>query len=229
MRRDSPSRKPKRQAFAATTPGSIGNDDPAIWIDRAAWNQGINARYAGEISDLPAVPPLVVGVPHAVLAEVEPYVKSRRAQSSTDDEILVVGFSHTQGLSPQASEDAWPTLRSGGGGHAVAYDSIVFDDDRRVGPRIFDETIGTLQAFMGTGGNNTPMVAQHIEPSMAVRRLTPLECERLMGWPDDHTRYNSDGSEQADTHRYKQCGNGVASPVARWIAQHLLNIPRNPA
>jgi len=61
-----------------------------------------------------------------------------------------------------------------------------------------------------------------LEPTMAVRRLTPLECERLMGWPDDHTRWKADGTEQADTHRYKQCGNGVASPVARWIAQHIL-------
>ena len=60
------------------------------------------------------------------------------------------------------------------------------------------------------------------EPTMAVRRLTPLECERLMGWPDDHTRWKADGTEQADTHRYKQCGNGVASPVARWIASHIL-------
>ena len=60
--------------------------------------------------------------------------------------------------------------------------------------------------------------------AMAVRRLTPLECERLMGWPDDHTRYKADGTEQADTHRYKQCGNGVASPVAQWIAKHILNI-----
>jgi DNA (cytosine-5)-methyltransferase 1 len=59
---------------------------------------------------------------------------------------------------------------------------------------------------------------------MAVRRLTPLECERLMGWPDDHTRYKADGTEQADTHRYKQCGNGVASPVAQWIAKHILAI-----
>jgi DNA (cytosine-5)-methyltransferase 1 len=67
------------------------------------------------------------------------------------------------------------------------------------------------------------------EPTMAVRRLTPLECERLMGWPDDHTRYKADGTEQADTHRYKQCGNGVASPVAKWIAQHILNIPKDPA
>ena len=61
-------------------------------------------------------------------------------------------------------------------------------------------------------------------PPMAVRRLTPLECERLMGWPDDHTRYKADGTEQADTHRYKQCGNGVASPAAQWIAKHILAI-----
>ena len=58
--------------------------------------------------------------------------------------------------------------------------------------------------------------------TMAVRRLTPLECERLMGWPDDHTRYKADGTEQTDGHRYKQCGNGVASPVAQWIGKHLL-------
>jgi DNA (cytosine-5)-methyltransferase 1 len=63
-----------------------------------------------------------------------------------------------------------------------------------------------------------------VEPTMAVRRLTPLECERLMGWPDNHTLTKADGTTQADTHRYKQCGNGVASPVAQWIAKHLLNI-----
>ena len=59
---------------------------------------------------------------------------------------------------------------------------------------------------------------------IAPRKLTPLECERLMGWPDDHTRWKADGTEQADTHRYKQCGNGVASPVAQWIGKHLLKI-----
>jgi DNA (cytosine-5)-methyltransferase 1 len=74
------------------------------------------------------------------------------------------------------------------------------------------------------GRDSSDFVAQPTQQTMAVRRLTPLECERLMGWPDDHTRWKADGTEQADTHRYKQCGNGVASPVARWIAQHLLNI-----
>ena len=62
------------------------------------------------------------------------------------------------------------------------------------------------------------------EPTMAVRRLTPLECERLMGWPDDHTRWKADGTEQADSHRYKQCGNGIASPVAQWIGKHLIKL-----
>jgi DNA (cytosine-5)-methyltransferase 1 len=60
-----------------------------------------------------------------------------------------------------------------------------------------------------------------VASSMAVRRLTPIECERLMGWPDNWTE------GQADTHRYKQCGNGVASPVATWIAQHLQQLDKD--
>ena len=53
---------------------------------------------------------------------------------------------------------------------------------------------------------------------IAPRKLTPLESERLMGWPDNWTQ------GQADTHRYKQCGNGVASPVAQWIGEQLINL-----
>ncbi len=59
-------------------------------------------------------------------------------------------------------------------------------------------------------------------PKLVVRRLTPVECERLMGWPDNHTLYRADGKENKDGARYKMCGNGVASPVAEWIARHIL-------
>ena len=62
-----------------------------------------------------------------------------------------------------------------------------------------------------------------MEPTMQVRRLTPLECERLMGWPDDHTATSTNGPV-SDTNRYKMCGNGVASPVAQWIGEHLMRI-----
>jgi site-specific DNA-cytosine methylase len=74
------------------------------------------------------------------------------------------------------------------------------------------------------GRDSSDFVAQPAESAMAVRRLTPLECERLMGWPDDHTRWKADGTEQADTHRYKQAGNGVASPVAKWVAEHIARV-----
>lgn len=117
-----------------------------------------------------------------------------------------------------------------------------------------DGVTQTLSAHKGTGGGNTPMVALGIQGNvigrqdhngpagkgfssdgdpmftltstdvhavalpLTVRRLTPRECERLMGWPDDWT------AGQADAHRYKQCGNGVASPVAQWIGEQIINL-----
>lgn len=54
------------------------------------------------------------------------------------------------------------------------------------------------------------------------RRLTPVECERLMGWPDGWTDVPDEkGRTAPDTARYKACGNGVASPVAAWIGFRL--------
>lgn len=99
--------------------------------------------------------------------------------------------------------------------------TIIFENSYRDGSRIGDDICHTLPAKMGLGGGNTPMLAEPVEHRLAVRRLTPLECERLMGWPDDHTRWRADGKEQADTNRYKQCGNGVATPVAKWVAGHI--------
>lgn len=59
------------------------------------------------------------------------------------------------------------------------------------------------------------------------RRLTPLECERLMSWPDEWTRYGrkEDGTvyELSDTARYRLCGNGVGSVCVEWIARRLAN------
>jgi DNA (cytosine-5)-methyltransferase 1 len=55
----------------------------------------------------------------------------------------------------------------------------------------------------------------------AVRRLTPRECERLQGFPDDWTRWLADGSGQSDSARYRELGNAVAVPVAAWITSRL--------
>lgn len=130
---------------------------------------------------------------------------SRRSPYSTQA-VVAYGFSHTQGLDPQVSEEHWPTLRREGGGHAVAYG--------------FDEYNGTTDDIHNTLRAGTKQSTGTMIGSI-VRRLTPRECERLMGWPDDWTRWTDTGKEQADSHRYKQIGNGVASPVAEWVGRQI--------
>lgn len=68
------------------------------------------------------------------------------------------------------------------------------------------------------------LVATAITASHGVRRLTPRECERLMGWPDDHTRWTADGREIADSHRYRMAGNGVVATCAEWIGHRLVAV-----
>jgi DNA (cytosine-5)-methyltransferase 1 len=54
-----------------------------------------------------------------------------------------------------------------------------------------------------------------------VRRLTPRECERLQGFPDDYTLIEFRGKPAADGPRYKAIGNSMAVPVMRWIGQRI--------
>ena len=52
-------------------------------------------------------------------------------------------------------------------------------------------------------------------PEWVVRKLTPLECERLQGFPDNWTEGGSDAA------RYKALGNSMAVPVMRWIGERI--------
>jgi DNA (cytosine-5)-methyltransferase 1 len=63
-----------------------------------------------------------------------------------------------------------------------------------------------------------------IVQDFAVRRLTPRECERLQGFPDDHTLIPFRGKPAADGPRYKACGNSMAVPVMAWIGQRIQKI-----
>lgn len=104
------------------------------------------------------------------------------------------------------------------GGQSIAY-SIREDATANNFSATEIQTARALQALW-------PSVQSHhaqtfIAGDMQVRRLTPTECERLMGWPDNHTLHRADGKTNSDTTRYKMCGNGVASPVAQWIAEQI--------
>ncbi len=59
-----------------------------------------------------------------------------------------------------------------------------------------------------------------------IRRLTPLECERLQGFPDNYTQIKWNGKPKnqcPDSHRYKAIGNSMAVPVMRWIGKKIEN------
>jgi DNA (cytosine-5)-methyltransferase 1 len=80
----------------------------------------------------------------------------------------------------------------------------------------------------GFGDDGSPMYTitqadtHFVATQYEVRRLTEIECERLMGWPDNHTLHRADGKRTPATQRYKMCGNGVASPVAKWVAEQII-------
>lgn len=82
----------------------------------------------------------------------------------------------------------------------------------------------TLKAAM-SGSNQVPDVLQ----SATVRRLLPVETERLMGFPDDHTRipWRGKPAEKCpDSLRYKACGNSMCVNVMRWIGMRIENVER---
>ena len=81
---------------------------------------------------------------------------------------------------------------------------------------------GTLKARMESGGFQGAVMTQ----AMAVRRLTPRECERLQGFPDDYTLISYRNKPAADGPRYKALGNSMAVPVMRWIGQRIQEVDR---
>lgn len=142
------------------------------------------------------------------------YTKRRRAQSVDDDETWIEG-----GVSPTLN-----AFDNTGESRATVVIAYSIREDAKAGNFSATE-IQTARALQSLW----PSVQSHhaqtfIVGDMQVRRLTPVECERLMGWPDNHTLNRADGKTNSDTTRYKMCGNGVASPVAQWIAEQINRI-----
>lgn len=81
------------------------------------------------------------------------------------------------------------------------------------------DVCGTLKVC-----GSAPMIAYDTCGEMPVRKLTPTECERLQGFPDDYTKipYKGKPAEDCpDTPRYKALGNSMAVPVMRWIFERI--------
>jgi DNA (cytosine-5)-methyltransferase 1 len=114
----------------------------------------------------------------------------------------------------------WPALYGGeGGGHGYAFipessgQAVATVDCRNLYEN--PELSGTLQSK--PGGGYSLNYQNPVRIGYAVRRLTPLECERLQGLPDGWT----DIPGAKDTPRYKAIGNGLAQPCPDWILARI--------
>jgi DNA (cytosine-5)-methyltransferase 1 len=112
-----------------------------------------------------------------------------------------------------ATKNLTPTLRKGGDGAYGQAMAVAFDAYNQA----TSDITHTLRRGTGSSGDAIPQTIS----GMRVRRLTPRECERLQGFPDDYTLVPNRGKPAADGPRYKALGNSMAVPVMRWIGERI--------
>lgn len=141
----------------------------------------------------------------------------------TGHAIPVMAFDSTFGGQSNVFQDITPPVKVGSSAGIASPPAVAIAENQRGEVRTSDVS-PSVSSGGGKPGQGYPAVLEG--GSLAVRRLTPRECERLMGWPDDCTRWTADGTEIADSHRYRMCGNGVASPVAEWVGRCIMEVDR---
>ena len=147
---------------------------------------------------------------------IVPYTKAKRAQSASDDE----SWKHGE-VSPTLNHfDVGDTRAT----TVVAQQSGVdFQNTMSTG-----DVCGTL---MGEAQKRGGEAGHGVLAAMAVRRLTPRECERLQGFPDDYTLIpwrKKPAEDCPDGPRYRALGNSMAVPVMRWIGERIEAVDRIP-
>ena len=135
---------------------------------------------------------------------------------------VAVAFAQNQRGELRTS-DVMTSLGQGGGKPGEGYPAVAFQE-AQTGVREYANA-GTLRA---NGPGHDP-VGTRIREGMQVRRLTPLECEKLQGYPPGHTLVPYRGKPAADGPRYRAIGNGWAVPVVRWIFERLDTVERATA
>ncbi len=194
-----PQISPALKARDAKGPSSDGDGDGAPLIAHALRAEGFDASEDGTGRGTPLVP-----------ARVSDITGDQALAFSCKDFGADVG-------------DTAPTLRAMGhaGSHANAGGqvAVAFTQNQR-GEVLCKPIADSLKTGGGKPGQGYPAMLQRA----AVRRLTPRECERLQGFPDDYTRIPYRGKFAADGPRYKALGNSMATPVVGWIGRRIQSV-----
>lgn len=219
--------------------GTGGNQVPLVQVQPVAflYNQGSKARSLG----LGEISPTLKTDHNPVVAFAQNQCDDSREQGDVAGALVVRQGAKQQTYicradgqtNAMAGVNLAPTLTS----HAKKDPPIIYPAEDSTGE---DEPV-TLQIRGGKPGGGKSALIQHDmsatlsthntrtlitgdneERGLTVRRLTPRECERLQGFPDDYTDIPYRNKEHApDGARYKALGNSMAVPVMRWIGERI--------
>jgi len=186
------------------------------------WWQVLNAKDFGVPQHRERI--FIIGVREESPKEV--LFKSRKNKTSAKQEIMkVADFRNDEGLRIR-KEFISNTLQAQARQDGTAGQPLI------IIPVLTPDRLEKRQngrRFKNNGEERFTLTAQDkhgIFNGQAIRRLTPIECERLMSWPDNWTKYGIDDKgnkiEISDTQRYKMCGNGVVSKIIKILVKNLL-------
>ena len=219
-----------------------------IVIDRAAFNQGENAQYKPHIEQCETMDPLVARGPHAVAIPIHDQATRNAGKRGNKQD------GKGNGLGIGKPGDPCPTLTKGDK-HAVLYENHP-NDSRVTGPLdvapscvsrygtgggnvplvqepvavdTYNHALQKVAIPIRSTASDVCHTGGVINPAdrMAVRRLTPTECERLQGFPDNHTLISWRGKladQCPDGPRYKALGNSMAVPCMAWIGKKIKEV-----
>ena len=211
-------------ATMGTCGSSVNGSGPTVMQLAKCITRGEGYRYDFETTTL---------LPMATFA------KTHKPTSNTDSE----GWSPVD-VAPTVTH--WPRDHSDAGTNTACVHGVAmaFHENQRAEVTLND-TAGSLKVAGGKPGQGYPavlaptltatndpsrspqsseitaQVAAVTATTMQVRRLTPVECERLQGFPDGYTDIRPRGKDTPDGPRYKALGNSMAVPVMRWIGERI--------
>jgi len=213
---------PRREAGAGIAEGAVsralsrvgGGDDPGankgapVVIVPEIVPQAMSAKWAKGTSG-PAEDEVANLVAHALRADG--FDASEDGTGRGTPLVPVQAFDARQSDVIQYGDKTGPLDTDG---HSVAV-ATYFQDDMTL-----KHNPHTTWALRREAGGQGACVASN----MAVRRLTPVECARLQGFPDDYLDIPYRGKPAADGPKYKALGNSMAVPVMRWIGERIQRV-----
>lgn len=215
LRRDS---APSRETWKDDTCGteaSIGSGRKGIEL--AGCNTtGEGSRYDMETCSL--IPTAFNHQSGGSLMNLQPSENLANTLQRSQGQAIAYGFepgiTQREGNPARFSEEMSPTLRANAGDNRVACISVRLDNTSSNGCGFQPEVAPPLTCATGISNASGSKMIQYSQ----VRKLTPKECERLMGFPDDYTAI------LADSNRYKVLGNSIVTNCLKWIGTRMSSV-----